>query len=100
MTLWVEGARVLIALNLVLLGLLGVVWGRNYWQFRSKHTLGFVLFASFLFVENALAFYFYMLDPVLHVWVTQIPTIAQRMMTLLRLFEFIGLAFLTWVTWD
>lgn len=98
--LWVDGARVLIALNLGLLVLLGAVWGWNYWQFRSKHTLGLALFAGFLFVENALAFYFYMLDPVLHVWVTQIPVIAQRMMTLLRLFEFIGLAVLTWVTWD
>lgn len=97
---WVESARVLIVLNLVLLLLLGSVWGRNYWQVRSKHTLGLLLFAIFLIVENTLAFYFYMLDPVLHVWVTEIPIIAQRMMTLLRLAEFAGLVFLTWVTWD
>lgn len=98
--IWIEGARVLIGLNIILLVLLGVVWGRNYWQFRSKHTLGLLLFAIFLLIENMFAFYFYLLDPVLHVWVTQIPMIAQRMMMLLRLFEFIGLVFLTWVTWD
>lgn len=100
MTLWVDVARVAIGVNLLLLAALLVVWGRNYREFRSKQTLGLVLFAGFLFLENGLAFYFYMMHPVLKVWVADIPTVAQLAMTALRVAELGGLAFLTWVTWD
>ncbi|KTG11298.1 hypothetical protein AUR64_05070 [Haloprofundus marisrubri] len=100
MTLWVDIARVAIVLNLVLLAALGYVWGRNLMEFRSKHTLGLAMFVAFLFLENALAFYFYNLDATLSVWVTSIPSIAQWSMTVLRVCETGGLLFLTWVTWD
>lgn len=100
MTLWVDVARVAIALNLLLLAGFMVVWGRNYWDLRSKQTFGLLLFASFLLVENGLAFYFYMLHPVLQVWVTSIPSVAQIAMTALRVAEFTGLVFLAWATWD
>jgi len=100
MTLWYDVARVAIVINLGLLLGLGYVWGRNYWRFRSKHTLGLLLFSAMLFVENGVALYLYMLDPVLSVWVSGIPDIAQRAMTLLRVFEVAALAFLSWVTWD
>lgn len=100
MTLWVDVARVAIVLNVVLLLGLDYVWGRNYWQFRSKHTLGLLLFGTFLLAENALALYFYFLHPVLQVWVNSIPDIAQIAMTSLRVLEFAGLLVLTWTTWD
>lgn len=100
MTLWVDVARVAIVANLLLLATLLVVWGRNYGEFRSKQTLGLLLFASFLFLENAMAFYFYLLHPVLNVWVSDIPSVAQIAMTALRVAEFGGLAVLTWATWD
>ncbi|MDZ7701055.1 MAG: hypothetical protein U5J98_02735 [Halobacteriales archaeon] len=100
MSLWVDVARVAIGANLLLLAALLTVWGRNYLEFRSKHTFGLVLFASFLFLENGLALYFYMLHPVLKLWVTAVPSIAQLAMTALRVAEFGGLAFLTWATWD
>ena len=100
MSLWVDVARVAIAVNLLLLVALLVVWGRNYREFRTKHTLGLLLFAGFLFLENGLAFYFYLLHPVLKVWVNEVPTIAQLAMTALRVAELGGLAFITWVSWD
>jgi hypothetical protein len=100
MTLWVDVARVAIVLNLLLLGGLVSVWGRNYWQLRSKHALGLALFGLFLLLENGFALYFYFLDPVLRVWVTSIPSVAQVAMTVLRVLEAGGFVVLSWVTWD
>ena len=100
MSFWFDVARLSAAVNVALLLALVWVWGRNYVEFRSKHTFGLLLFASFLFLENALAFYFYMLHPVLNVWVSSIPSVAQLAMTALRVAELGGLAFLAWVTWD
>lgn len=100
MTLWVDVARVAIVANLVFLTLLVKVWGTNYLEFRSKHTLGLLVFSLFLLVENGFALYFYFLDAVLRVWVTSIPQPAQLAMTLLRVLELGGLAVLTYVTWD
>ena len=100
MTLWVDVARVAIILNVALLLGLDYVWGRNYRQFRSKHTLGLLLFGTFLLAENLLALYFYFFHPVLQVWVTSVPDLAQIAMTSLRVLEFGGLLFLSWTTWD
>lgn len=103
MGLFVTLVRVFIVLNLVLLLGLGYVWGRNYAQLRSKHSFGLLLFAVFLFAENALAGYFFIIDPTLTGWITNeslVPPVASGAMMSLRAFEFAGLAFLTWVTWD
>jgi hypothetical protein len=103
MALLVTLVRVFIVLNLVLLTGLAYVWGRNYAELRSKHTLGLVLFAVFLLGENLLAAYFFILDPTLSAWITtpsQVPPVAQGAMMSLRILEFGGLAFLTWITWD
>ena len=90
-------------LNVVLLGVLLSVWGRNWWRLRSKHTLGLVLFGLFLLGENALAAYFFLVDPTLSSWIhndQMVPHPAQVALAALRVLEFGGLAFLTWVTWD
>lgn len=103
MALLVTLVRVFIVLNLVLLTGLAYVWGRNYADLRSKHSLGLLLFAAFLLGENALAAYFFLVDPTLTAWITnpsQVPPVAQGAMMLLRVLEFGGLAFLTWITWD
>lgn len=95
--------QVFAVLNIVLLLVLLSVWGRNWWQIRSKHTLGLVLFSAFLLGENALAAYWFILDPTLSLWIHQdqlVPRPAQIALATLRVFQFIGLAFLTWVTWD
>ena len=101
MGLWIDIARAATALNAVLLAVLAVIWARNYLVFRSKHTLGLLVFAVLLFAENVLAFYYYMLDPLLAGWFsTAVPAPAWRAMMILHVLEFGALAFLTWVTWD
>lgn len=103
MALLVNIVRAFIVLNLVLLLGLAYVWGRNYAQLRSKHALGLLLFAGFLLGENAMAAYFFMIDPTLTAWITnpdKVPPVAQSAMMILRVFEFAGLAFLSWITWD
>ena len=101
MVVWVDVARVAVGVNMVLLLALLSVWGRNYLRLRSKHTLGLLLFSLFLFGENAIALYFYLLDPLLSEWYsTAVPDPAWQAMVALHVLEAIGLAFLTWVTWD
>ncbi|WP_158056357.1 hypothetical protein [Halorussus halophilus] len=101
MGLLIDAARVATALNTVLLAMLTYVWARNYLQFRSKHTLGLSVFSILLLAENALAFYYYMLDPLLAGWFsTAVPAPAWRAMLILHILEFGALVFLTWVTWD
>jgi len=101
MGLWIDVARAATALNVALLVALTYVWGRNYRQFRSKHTLGLTVFGVLLLAENTLAFYYYLLDPTLAGWFeTAVPAVAWRAMMLLHVLESGALAFLAWVTWD
>jgi hypothetical protein len=95
--------QVFAVLNILLLGVLLYIWGSNWWQLRSKHTLGLVVFAGFLLAENALAAYLFILDPTLSAWIhndQMVPYPAQLALAALRVFEFSGIAFLTWVSWD
>ncbi|GAA0670573.1 hypothetical protein GCM10009020_16000 [Natronoarchaeum mannanilyticum] len=102
MTLWVDVVRVAVLANVALLLVLGYVWGRNYLQFRSKHTLGLLLFAAFLLTQNLLNLYFYLVHPDLSPWwhSAAVPPIVWRAQMLLHVSQTVGLAFLTWVTWD
>jgi hypothetical protein len=101
MSLLIEGARIAVALNIALLAVLGSVWGRNYLQLRSKHTLGMLLFAALLLLENLFALYFYLVDPDLSVWFsTQVPPIAWRAMLLFHVLELLAIAAITWTTLD
>jgi hypothetical protein len=93
MTLVLDVARVAAGLNILLLAVLVGIWGRNYLEIRSKQTLGSVIFAAFLLVENALALFYY-LDP------PQMSLPAVRAMMYLQILEFVGIAFLVYVTWD
>lgn len=103
MALLVDLARALSVLNLVVLLGLTYVWGRNWLTFRSSHALGLVLFALFLLGENALATYYFIVNPTLSAWFTDpqaVPRLAQLAMVSLRAVEFAGLLVLSWVTWD
>jgi len=101
MSLWFDIARVAAGVNVLLLAALLSVWGRNYLEFRSKHTLGLAIFAVFLLAENALSLYIYMVDPQLSAWFSSdVPDIAWRGIMALHVLETAGLAFLTWITWD
>ena len=101
--MYVRIVQVFAVLNILLLAGLLYVWGSNWWRLRSKHTLGLALFCVFLLAENAAAAYLFILDPTLNDWITNsdaVPRPAQITLAGLRLMEFGGLAFLTWVTWD
>jgi hypothetical protein len=103
MSLWTDLARVAVGVNVVILLALGYVWGRNYLRFRSKHTLGLLVFATFLLAENALALYTYFLDPTLSQWwydETKVPTIVWQAQMALNVLQTLGLGFLAWITWD
>ncbi|WP_436934164.1 hypothetical protein [Halovenus marina] len=101
MSLWFDIARLAAGINVVFLTVLLFVWGRNYLEFRSKHTLGLGMFAVFLLARNALSLYIYMVDPMLSSWfASDVPDIAWRGMMALHVLETLGLAFLLWVTWD
>lgn len=94
-------AQIAVGLNLLFLGSLIWVWGRNYLALRSKHTLGMLVFAVLLFAENGFALYYYLIDPDLSVWFsTQVPDIAWYAMLSFHVLEAAALAFLTWVTLD
>lgn len=101
MSIWVDVARLAAGANVVLLAALAYIWGRNYWKFQSKHTLGLLVFSLFLLAENALALYMYIIDPTLSGWFsTAVPIIVWRLMMMLHVLETAGLAFLTWTTLD
>lgn len=102
MTLWVSLAQVATATSAVLLLALASVWVRNYRQLRSKHTLGMLVFALLLFVENAFALYVYLLDPTLSTWFgsTAVPDVAWYAMLGFHVLEALAVGFLTWVTFD
>lgn len=101
MSLWFDIARVAAGVNILLLLSLIAVWGQNYLELRSKHTLGLLLFAAFLLAENALSLYVYLLDPTLSAWfASEVPDIAWQAMMSLHVLQTIGIAFLVWITWD
>ncbi len=100
--LWSMIARIVTGVNVLLLLGLGYIWGRNYVQFRSKHTLGLFVFAILLLARNCWGFYIYQFDPVLAGWFASeaVPDIAWHAMLLLHALETVALLFLAWVTWD
>ena len=102
MSIWVDLAKVSTAVNVLLLIALGYVWSRNYLKFRSKHTLGLLVFSTFLLAENALVLYYYLIDPTLSAWwhnESLVPPVVWQTQMLLHVLESCGLAFLVWVTW-
>lgn len=100
MGLWFDVTRVAAGLNIVLLVGLGSVWARNFRRFRSKHTMGLLVFAGLMLVENGLAFYYFTMDPALSAWYPTTPGRSQLAMMLLRVLTTGALLFLVWVTWD
>lgn len=101
MSIWFDIARLSAGVNVLLLAVLLGIWGRNYLEFRSKHTLGLAMFACFLFARNALSLYIYLVDPDLSAWfASEVPAIAWQAMMALHVLETLGLLFLVWVTWD
>jgi len=100
MSIWVDLAKVSTGANVLLLLVLGYIWGRNYLTFRSKHTLGLLIFSVFLLLENALVLYYYLVDPTLSGWWHDQVSLVWRAQMLIHGLQTFGLAFLAWVSWD
>ena len=100
MGLWFEITRAAAAVNVALLLGLGAVWARNYRRFRSKHTLGLLVFSILMLTENGLALYYFTMDPMMSTWLPQTPEPPQMAMMLLRVLMTGALLFLAWVTGD
>ena len=101
MTDFVLVATVAAGLNVLLLAVLSGVWLRNYRTLGSKHALGLSIFGVLLLVENAFAFYSYLIDPQLSSWfATSVPPVAWWAMLSFHVVETAAIAFLAWVTLD
>ncbi|MFC7046285.1 hypothetical protein ACFQH6_13480 [Halobacteriaceae archaeon GCM10025711] len=100
MAVWTDVMCLAAGLNVLLLLVLGVVWGRNYRELHSKHALGLLVFGGLLLAENLLALYYFLAHPMLHAWFANLDSTPGVAMMLLRLLESAALVFLTWVTLD
>lgn len=99
MTLWRDVALAAAAGNVALLLALGSVWLRGYRRHGAQHTLGLLVFAGFLLVENLLWLYFYLLHPAFVGWFEATTTEVQVGLTMLCGLEFVALLFLARITW-
>lgn len=100
MSLWLDAARVAAGVNVLLLLALGSVWLRGYRRHGAQHTLGLLVVAGFLLVENVLWLYFYLVHPAFIGWFRETVVEVQVGMTLLCGLELVALAFLAYVTWQ
>lgn len=100
MTFWLTLAWVSAGLNVIVLLLLGTVWVRNYRDHGASHTLGLLVVAAFLLIENCLWLYFYLLDQTFRGWFIATSTPVQIGVTLLCSLELVALLVLARITWQ
>jgi hypothetical protein len=98
MGLALDLVRVAATANAVLLASLGWVWFRGYRRHGATHTLGLLVFAGFLFVENLLWLYLYVLHPAFVGWFVNAGTEVQAGIGLLCGLELVALVFLARIT--
>lgn len=96
---WFEVARAAVVLNAALLVALIYVWAKNYRAHGAQHTLGLIVFASVLLLQNVLAVYLYSFHSTFHSWVYYSAPIAKRGTMALNVLEFVALAYLVRITW-
>ncbi|QKY20332.1 hypothetical protein B4589_008050 [Halolamina sp. CBA1230] len=99
MSRWLDVARILAGVNIVLLLGLGSVWLRNYRSHGASHTLGLLVFAGFLLLENALWVGLYVFHDGFVGWFLATTTDVQIGMTLLCGLELVALVVLARLTW-
>ncbi len=99
MSVWLSVALAAAGVNVLLLLVLGSIWLRNYRQYGASHTLGLLVFAMFLLVQNLLWLYFYSLHPVFVGWFVNAGTDVQIGLTLLCGLETLALLILFKITW-
>lgn len=85
--------------NLVLLSVLGGVWVRSYRQVRASHTLGLLVFAAFLLIQNVVWLYFYAVHDGYIAWFVETSTDVQVGMVALCGLQTLALLALVRITW-
>lgn len=98
MEIWLTGARLSAGANLVLLLMLGSVWVRNYLDHRARHTLGLLVFAAMLLVQNGLWLYFYVIHDEFIAWFVHASVDVQIGVTFLCGLELLALLALAKLT--
>jgi hypothetical protein len=98
MGVWMTAAQIAAAANLLLVGALGSVWLRNYRRHGASHTLAYLVFAAFLFVENALWLYLYVLNDAFVGWYEVTTPTIQTSMALLCGLETLALVAVARIT--
>lgn len=98
MEFWLEAARVSAGVNVLLLLALGSVWLRNWLDHRAYHTLGLLVFAGFLLVQNGLWLYFYVVHPQFIGWFVNAAIDVQVGVTMLCGLELVALLILARLT--
>ncbi|SFB84832.1 hypothetical protein SAMN05444422_102372 [Halobiforma haloterrestris] len=91
---WLMVATLLSGANVLLLGVLTIIWIRNYRTFGSEMTAGLAVFGVAMLLENIVAIYFFFSSGMLY---ADSPGVQQSVATL-RAFQTVALAFLTYVT--
>lgn len=99
MTIWLDLARLAAVGNVALLLALAWVWIPSYRQHGARHTLMLLIFAGFLFLENALWLVLYVLHDGFVGWFVNANGEVQIGMLALCGLEFVALAFMVSVTW-
>ncbi len=98
MSLWLELGRLAAGVNALFLLVLGGIWLRNYLNHGARHTLALLVFASFLFLENLLWLYVYLLRNDVVGWYLATSTDVQVSLMLLCGLESIALGAMTIIT--
>jgi len=99
MSLLIDAARIAVAVNVVLLAVLAGIWGRNYRKLGSRHTLGMLMFAALLPLENASGLYFSLVDPPCLRGSAR-RSLTWRAVSLFHVLEPVAIAIITWTTLD
>jgi len=99
MGLAIDVLRLVAAANVALLAALGWVWWRGYRRHGARHTLGLLVFAGFLLVENLLWLGLYVLHPAFIRWFSGSGGDVQLGVGLLCGLEFVALLALARITW-
>ena len=99
MSVWLTVALFAAGLNVLLLSILGWIWLGNYRLHGASHTLGLLVFAAVLFVQNLLWLYFYGLHPSFINWFLNTGTDVQLGLMALCGLETIALLVLFRITW-
>ena len=99
MSVLLDVARLAAAANVGLLLALVYVWAGNYRRHRAQHTLGLLVFAGFLLLQNGVWLYLYVVDAQFIRWFYDGSGSYQLAMTSLCMLQTAALVFLTWITW-